>query len=290
MLPILLAFFLSQASGLEPSSTPAERKSPAQADITADKEVSASSGPVQLAFRIYKTRFKAGESLWYQLQVTNRGKKMFRVSDEVFDIPFMLRSGTGVRGVFLIVTDAKGRAISPRPFPSIHRSLPTEPYVDVEGDPKLKAMIQHWKKEGLSDQEVFLRSVEYTKANRSAENRRNAFVVELKPGESIVTPPWAYDRRTWIYDEPWKNKPAAEPIGKFAELEMFSFDKPGTYRIKAVYDSRYGIRDEAELQDLKRRAKKSAALREILAEKLTWKPAFYEVRAETRWIEVTVTP
>ena len=295
MLPILLAFFLSQASGLEPSPTPVHPKSQAPANIPAESEVSASSGPVRLTFRIYKTRFKVGESLWYQLRVANRGSKMFRVVDRVFKDPWDLRqSADSRRGAFLIATDAKGRELETKYISQPHGPMPKRPFVDIEGDPKLKSRTEQWKQEGLSEQQIWDKAFEFTRAKRNEEARRsNIFIVELKPGDSIATPPWAYDNRDWDYDREIQIGPAPEPIGDFAELEMYPFREPGTYRIKAVYENRAGLHDPAKLKDLKRLAQKSAAMRKILAdyaEEAARTPRFYEVRAETRWVEVTVSP
>lgn len=204
--------------------------------VAAQAEVKGSSGPVELAFRLHKTQIKAGDYLWQQILIRNIGEKMFVVADQVFHDPRSLRkhSDSGY-GIYVEAIGPDGRRMKVeysmnRPAPPMDEEV--SGLQEVDG-PKEQAMLDGWKKQGLGPEEVNRKLLDYNMNKRSsAAIRRRWPVIKLLPGQSAETKSaFFYSIRDEINE-----KPVPQPIGDFAQIDFFYFDKPGNYRIRAVYD------------------------------------------------------
>lgn len=244
--------------------------------IPAQAEVTASSGPVQLSLLLHKTKIKLGESLWHQLRIRNVGKQELLVTDQVFRDPWQLkrnapdRRGIGGYGIYIEVLGPDGahldKALYMEGFdndmvPAVSGML------EIDG-PKERAMVNGWKKEGLSDWEVSFRLVNYNmKKRRAAQPTADPPMIKLQPGEIAETKSWFY----YSWRDRNRKRPSPQPVGDFAELDFFELDKPGKYKVRAVYN--YGMSDS-----------KKAEYR-----KLGWSYDRHLV-VRTPWVEVTVRP
>lgn len=208
-------------------------------------EVSAVVAPVKLTFRLHETSIKAGGHPWYQIRIENIGKRELMITDRALSDPWeLMRQSDWELGTFFLHLEAigpGGKRLKVH-YPLIPRH-PPEAEADggpgvsglLEADtPEARAKVAAWKRQGLSESEVNRRLLEYNVKIRDAEalQRRSSGLL-LKPGEAFETKSWFTTRR-----EELKGLPKPQPIGEFARLEMFDFDAPGIYRIRAVYDHR----------------------------------------------------
>lgn len=264
-----------QAAPGETASSPSRLEMPASGSgsasaIEAQAEVKASSGPIELSFRLYKTQIKAGESLWHQIQIRNLGNKEITIVDPVFqDLWELRRNIHAERGVLIEVRDPGGKPLGVafnldgrgNDFRNeVSGLLETETAEE-------KAMVGRWKEQGLTPEAIDRKLVDYNieKKNR-LERDGPRTVANLRPGESVKTGSWL------LYTE-WdrlRKRPQPFPIGDFAQLRFFDLAKPGVYSVRAVYNYApttwlMKIRGGVPIQP-------------------------WEVLARTPWIKVTVTP
>lgn len=240
--------------------------------VSAEAEVKASSGPVELSLLLHKSKIRLGDSLWQQLRIRNIGKQEILITDQVFHDPWELDKNIRIRlGIYIEVTGPDGKPLKPpvrrdgvddgiEPMPS--------GLLEVEG-PDEQAMVDGWKKQGLSSLEVSLKLIEYnTKKERDKHPYPSRPAIRLKPGESAETKSWFHYSK---YDEKIAKRPPPRPVGEFAELEFFDLEKPGEYKVRAVYN--YGM------SELKKKEYRE----------LGWS---YDERVliRTPWVQVTVVP
>ena len=291
LVPSLLAFLFSFAAA---PSRAAEPTAPAV-------ELTASSGPVKITLRLLKTKVKVGESLQYQLRLTNVGKKPMEVPDTIFEDPWAIVGNFRARmDLFLVILDTKGKPLdtwmTAPPGPEFDG---TPPYWSEDPKEQKEALAKEreLRKQGLSETEVRLALHEWGHQRQAAkvpppqEPERRI----LKPGETLTTRPWAYDDGFTQA----RGEPVPKPIDPFAELILFRFHKPGRYRLCAIYERRDHIPDaqrlEANFDRAGARGARSLArrypeLRETAASLSAAERFPWSVRAATRFIEIEVTP
>jgi len=200
-----------------------------QENVPAEAEVKASSGPVELTLRIYKTKIRAHKSLYYQIVLKNIGAKAFPAVDAAFRDPWAQRHP---EGVYLDVLGPNGKE------PGWAWLGPTD--VDTTNlpgflpPPTTKEGASFWQKlKGMSAFERSKAVMDYSariKAEYEKTHPEPPVGGLLAPGASTSTPAWVLPN-----DE---GKPLRQPIGHFTELVHFDFSLPGKYRMRAVYDYR----------------------------------------------------
>ena len=217
--------------------TPSEHLTGMPEKVAAQAEVRASSGPVELTFLLHKTQIKVGESLWQQLRIRNVGGKEILVADPVFqDLGELRKQSRSGYGIYLEAFGPDGKPLK------IHflRSAARESHImnsvsgllEVEG-PKEQAMLDGWIKQGLSPHEINLKLIDFnTKKQQATAGDQQQLVIELRPGQSIETKSWFF----YSMQDKLRNRPTPRPIGDFAQLDFLVFEKPGKYKVRAVYD------------------------------------------------------
>ncbi|MEQ1919190.1 MAG: hypothetical protein ABL955_08330, partial [Elusimicrobiota bacterium] len=221
------------AAPLHPALTSlgAMEKVPAQA------EVKASSGPIELSLLLHKTQIKVGESLWQQLRIRNVGDKEIIVADQTFQDPRELRIQSSSRyGTYLEMTGPDGKPLKVQFLRSAERESHimegVSGLLEVEG-PKEQAMLDGWKKEGLSTHEINVKLIDFnTKKQQAAERAQEQPVIKLLPGQSAETKSEFY----YSMQDKIHNRPIPRPIGSYAQVDFFLLERPGKYTVRAVYD------------------------------------------------------
>lgn len=228
-----LAILLIGVACKKPAAPPATPEVPPPSVIAAEADVKSSSGSVELTLLLHKTHIKAGDSLWYQLRLRNIGPDPLIIVDRVFRSGWNLRENTNARlGIFLEVQNAEGKPLKPAARSDMGDHLVRESSGMLEAvSAEAKAAVARWKKEGLSEDEIRSNLVQLN-ANRAYTDSDEPFRVELQPGGVIETKSWFF----YHDSERIMHRPRPKPIGDFAELDVFDFDTPGRYRIRAVYD------------------------------------------------------
>lgn len=204
--------------------------------VAAQAEVKASSGPVELSFLLYKTQIKAGDYLWQQIRIRNVGEKLFVVVDPVFHDPWGLRNNSSRAGygIYLEALAPDGKRLKVE-F-SLGRHVEIEDRVsgllEVDG-PQEQAMLDGWKKQGLSPEAIDRKLLDFNMNKRlAAETKRRRPLIKLLPGQTAETKSaFFYSMRDEINE-----KPVPVPIGDFAQIDFLHFDKPGQYKVRAVYN------------------------------------------------------
>lgn len=263
-----------------PESTfSSNRKSAPPEKVSAQAEVKASSGPVELSLLLYKTKIKLGDSLWHQLRIRNVGKQELLVTDQVFHDPWQLersipsRYGGGGYGIYIEVIAPDGE-LADKTSPTSYAEADVEKdgrisgLLEVEG-PEEMAMLEGWKKKGLPFEEINLKLMDFNRKKRDAARAKHSDpIIKLQPGESAQTKSWFYYNEL----ERIAKKPVPHPIGDFQELESVQFGAIGIYKVRAVYD-------QAPTEKSKK-----------VDRKLGLRAYSEDVLVRTPWVNVTVLP
>ncbi|MEK7858720.1 MAG: hypothetical protein AAB320_06215 [Elusimicrobiota bacterium] len=230
---------------------PAAGQPSAQADVAAEAEVKASSGPIELTLRVYRSNLKyRKDSLWFQIQLKNIGKNKIRIDEDDFRVPGEVAMGGGR---LLEVVDAKGNPAKQYTiFSAAPDQLtpdspiwpqPSKDSKDPEGDKK-RIADAIWAEgdrlrqrdrimeagRGRPDSWTYRKLTEFDEKHPAPpEPPSQDTSILLAPGVVLVTPPWV--DRSYLPDQP------PGKIGEFAQLRGYYFG-PGKYRIRAVYDHR----------------------------------------------------
>lgn len=273
LLAVALLCFSACGKKSEDAPTPVLSAPGAVEKIAAQAEVKASSGSIELTLLLHRTRIKAGESLWQQIRIRNVGAREIHVPSHIFNDPRELRgqSASGY-GIYLEALGPDGKPLEVKyhtsAYQDSHISEETSGLLEVEG-PKERAMLDRWKKQGLSEREIGMKLIDFnTRKRRAAEIHQNDPIIKLGPGQSAET------KSAFFYSIQDKihNRPMPRPIGDFEQVDFFELKKPGEYKIRAVYDFRP--------------TKKSAELSRQLG-----LPAYAEeVQLRTPWIPIAVLP
>lgn len=272
---VLAAMLLCvSACGKKDDATPAPVLPVPQAveKITPAAEVKASSGPIELSLLVRETQIRAGDYIWEQIRIRNIGDKEIIVSDPIFFKPReLLKQSNSRYGIYLEAIGPNGKPVKVQ-YPTPARQGNdlvmdrVSGFLEVKG-PEEKAMVDGWKKQGLSLREINSKLLDFNIKKHdeaAARNDRSDPLVALLPGQSAETK-YAFFQsvRDKIY-----NRPIPRPAGEYARVDFFALDTPGEYKIRAVYD-------RAPTPELNR-----------LRGKLPIYPE--EVLVRTPWIKVTV--
>lgn len=200
-----------------------------------------STPPIELILRLYKTKIKADESLWGQIEIKNVGKADITLSDDMFFKPWEIPDQSEHKPIHVAVFDAAGKPVKPLPGNfGWHGRRTTRKLaeVDPEEDRRIGIMLDGWKKDGLTKEQVDGKMREYNDRQHRADQdaERSSRNSQVAPGSALKSRPWAHLDRS-----PNASEPQTPPIGQFTELKYY-FEKPGKYTIRAVYDYRMSER------------------------------------------------
>lgn len=219
------------------ATTPALSAPGAIGIATAQAEVKASSGPIELSLLLHKTQVQSGDYLWQQIRIRNVGETKILVSDRIFIDPRELRkqSDSGY-GIHIEIHGPNGKPLKVTYQTSADRNSDIAKEVsgllEVEG-PKEQAMVDGWEKQGLSPREIRIRLIDFnTKKQREHELQRLDAGIELLPGQSAETKSAFY----YSIQDKIHKRPMPRPIGDFAQLDFFVLNEPGEYKVRAIYD------------------------------------------------------
>lgn len=159
---IIAAFLLAV---LSPSAFAAAPTPPFEAEVTS------SSGPVQLTFRVHHTTLTWGDAptpdgsaplfgrdgLFFQIEIKNIGKEPFTVFDPIFGDGSRQSAGIALqKGILLEVRDSSGNIVEPYfhvwsgcRSPHIAEGSKVE-----EPSPEVQRQIDQWRKEGVPGSEI----------------------------------------------------------------------------------------------------------------------------------------
>jgi len=226
MLSVSLAFvFLGSGAPARAADLPHVPSSTAA--VRAEAEVSAVKKPLTITLRVHKTKIKLGESLWYQLVLSNLDDQARLPAGRMFLDPEELSMDMGCKcGTFIEAVDGGGRTLPV--------AIPLEPPRDAvaaspEDDEYAKTMdefLARPENRGISQEERARRLSAFLSKSSIPD------VVMVEPGSSVQTRSWFH----YGYQDKKAGLPKPEPIGDFSELEYVKFPRPGRYRIRAVYD------------------------------------------------------
>lgn len=238
--PLAAVLLCFAACGKKEAGTPTPALSPPHAveKVPAQAEVKASSGPVELTLLLHNTQLKAGDYLWQQVRMRNVGDKEIVVAGDVFHDPWALRDQS--RSEYFVYLEARGPDGKPlkvnyqayREEKPDHIADVVSGLLEVEGREE-KAMLDGWRKQGLSDREIGYKLIEFnTNKKRKVESDQHNPGIRLLPGQSVET------KSAFFYSglDRIHKRPVPHPIGDFAQVDFFFFDKPGKYKVRAAYD------------------------------------------------------
>lgn len=227
---------------LRPSLSPnvsekQELANEAEANVPAEAEVNASSGPIELSLLLYKTKIKLGDTLWEQLRVRNVGKQEILVTDNLFHDPWQLKRNIHAGyGIFIEIVGPDGKRLPVAAHSDSDGGIQNSVsgLLETEG-PEEAAMLSRWRKQGLTEQQINENLVSFNLEKRAKENAGNVTpVIKLAPGESVQT-------HAWFHYGEWARvigkRPKPRPIGDFAQLEFFDLEVPGVYKVRAIYNN-----------------------------------------------------
>ncbi|PJA15409.1 MAG: hypothetical protein COX66_10140 [Elusimicrobia bacterium CG_4_10_14_0_2_um_filter_63_34] len=229
--------------------------------VPAAATVTASSGPVKITLQVAQTTLPSKyPSLWIKLTLENIGTTHFAVADLAFEDGPM---------------DLWYRH---KPLSLQFGEEGEEPYTWLPNDEELPDG-ECWP--GDSGRRFFVDrdpALWYAFEQGGAQNLRR-FVEEgvptkmwgglLKPGDSVTTPPYAYQS---LFSAWCEKQPRPKPLGDFGEIPIYG-ESPGKYRLRAVYAFGPASWDE----ELTKVMLKSGPLR---PENVTF---------QTPWIDITIS-
>jgi hypothetical protein len=213
------------------------------ASSTPVAEVKSAKGPVQITFRLYKTKVKTERNLWYTLELKNVGKKKLRVDDWAFKDPWAMAQNCRRRfGIYLEILDPKGEPLEVRPggdaphFNWEPKGDEVLPYTEKEKQ-EIAALRAKGNKRGLTAQQQSLALNDWNNKNNAKKNMAElsdpANQLWLEPGASTSTVAWM-DRGPGEYAE--RSEDDAALSKGYTQLWSYDFYKSGTYRIRAIYN------------------------------------------------------
>lgn len=195
------------------------------------------TGPVGLELVLLKSKLKVGERLFVKTTLRNYATGQMVVTDWIYrgadnlgdewDKQLNSQSGSTIE-----IQDSRGRRVKPGFFDVgiRYHDNPFEQTSRVLDAAELK-LIKDWEATGLTPKQAADRLTE--KLRRDEERRYDAKhpAVRLKQGESATTLSWCAEH------EPERSPLAVTcPGDGFVELPFFPFERPGRYRIRAVYN------------------------------------------------------
>ena len=236
--------------------------------------VKASKGPVQITLRLHKTTVKMGKSLWYKLELKNVGKKKMIIQDRIFKDPWAMHENCRIhRGIYLEIIYPDGKPVELTWGAGLQTyDYEAKEYTKEEKD-EIEALIAKWKKSGMTEQQQHIALLDWS-SDWNFKKRQDEVTDPdrqscLKPGASTTTFAWAY-RDTSEYASHEREQ---AQVGDYTQLFSYEFYRPGTYRVRAVYNNSL-----------------SKANRKELTEKYHLKIDAWLVKVKTPFIEIEVLP
>ena len=215
----------------------------AGASTKPEAQVKGAKGPVQITLRLQKTAVKVERSLWYKIELKNIGKKKLRIDDAIFKDPYAMHVNSKSRfGIYLEIVDSNGNPL--QVVPGNYRvKYDWEPPAEVdylytaEEKKELWALVDEWKKSGMTAQQQSISTSEWDSKLREKKNTAEltdpANKHWLAPGASTSTFAWS-DRGPGDY--PGRSQDDESLRQGYTELWIYRVLDPGKYRIRAVYD------------------------------------------------------
>lgn len=219
-------------------------------------------GSLELTLKMYKTKVKRGEPIWYQIQIRNVGKEPMSLYDNAFftgnDAQFLAaleKAEQSSRGLKLKARNREGKPVGyyfhPVPIDMCPEDMDDTPFgsrdriahATPEEYAKVDAMIAAWRKQGLSSDQIQLKLNDYSREQaREKERKSEPKSVMLGPGQKATT-------RSWVYKpacRSWRPNPPTPPEG-FAEFPQDEKNplSPGEYEFHVVYDQRLSAENRA---------------------------------------------
>lgn len=154
--------------------------------------------PFELTIQLRNSSIKAGEHPFVKLTLKNVSSETQEVLEQVFDYPGLLESHYNRKRELFL------EAMGPN-----GKEAPPDP-----------------------DADKICERVKVAPDRDGSGRSMSFFSVELKPEETVSTPFFAFKNGCSI------KSPPDPSFDGFAELFYLSFDTPGTYRIRAVLDTR----------------------------------------------------
>lgn len=190
----------------------------------AETEVSASSGPIKITLRAHRTKLKAGESLWLQIEFSNLSSAPLMVRNEDYE---SLRMSVGRDyGLSIRVEDDKGKDATP-----LLDGL-------AEGHAPLNCM-------GPEDRARWEKALQSSAAGTGAADSP---VVWLKAGESVASPSQAYQSGNDRYCGHVPTPKAIRPFSEFAQARTLP---AGSYLLRVTYDVSPRSKRKRDPEDVK---------------------------------------
>ena len=221
------------------------------------------TGPVGLKLTLLRDRIKVGESLFVKMTLTNFSNDPLPVADWIYRGSDRLDEAwvdviCDSEHPAIEVRDSKGNRL--KPFPYFNSSGSDSPLAQTVGQPQPDARLKQWKSEGLSDAQINERFQDETVKEEDANRDKKYPGIILKHGQSVETASWCSGRVAG------KSPTTITcPGDGFVELAIYTFERPGRYRIRSVRDFRPGTKLQRELADQ------------------------WDVRTATNWITFEVT-
>lgn len=221
---VALALVACRRAPTAPDGPPATALSMSK-EAAAEAGVSASSGAVKVDIRLYKTKIRKGQSLWMQVVFTNLGNEPLMALVQPFD--YLPRLWGARRLNFgLELTDAGGKRVNHLLDDLKEGDVPVWCMTPEEQRP--------WRE--------FVHSV------TSGAEPKDPGATWLRPGESIGSPPYAYQSGHDLY---CRRLPKPQPIGQFAEMAGTRTLPVGKYLLRGVYDMAPDPGDKASPGDVR---------------------------------------
>ncbi|MBI4349559.1 MAG: hypothetical protein HY553_22175 [Elusimicrobia bacterium] len=227
---------------------------------------------VRLTLIVKEPTLRRGETLWYRLEFQNTGSE----SIDYFESDSFFKKGAWLSWGWKFYVNGEEVHLGDLDF---NRGAPVAGPFEPPG----------WEKLTEAERDAYVKR--RNKETEAAYRRRTNLSVTLHPGETLVTRPWRNVGRE-VADRMWargEDPDRARAPGAFREFYsvFFQFDKPGKYRIKAVYsDQPPGPPTEEKLRWMEERghsrADQMAEHRKRVAESLG--------TIESNVIEVEVVP
>lgn len=225
---------------------------PTNAAVEAAAQAKAAKGPVQITLRLHGTKVKVGKSLWYKLELKNIGKTKMLVDDWTFKDPWGMHENCRKRYfTYLEVIGPDGKPLMVKrgggmvTWDYVRESGPSLKFTPEEYK-EIDAMRADWKKRGLSEQDQSIAlsrwNVEINDKRQRAELADPTKQLWLKPGASTTTATWAYRDPSEYADRSFEEA----QVEDYTQLWSYLLYRPGTYRIRAVYDRDIGAANRKE--------------------------------------------
>ncbi len=127
----------------------------------AEAEVSASSGPLRLTFRVHHTRIKLGGSstnhdgIFFQVELQNIGQQAITITDRLFkDGQGLLTNEAYEMYTFFELRDSSGRIVKPTNQQSLCVELHAMNFKITDVDSETQDKIDRWRKQGVTREEI----------------------------------------------------------------------------------------------------------------------------------------